>query len=98
MLGNRRLDNRGHLVDVGIVADRKRRLEPVGGAGVGIVDDACCDKILIRDNDPSAIECLKECGARGHFYDRPRLTPVEFNVVADRRLPLDQQDHARDKV
>ena len=34
---------------------------------------------------------------RGRFDDRASLAPVQFNVVPNRRLPFDQEDHAGDR-
>src|SRR6056297_3715205 len=91
-------DQGGDAVDVGVVADREIGLVAALRAGVGEVDDARGDEILVRDHDPAAIGGLQDGGAGGHLDDGALGAVIEHDVIAHRGLPFEQQDHAGDEI
>ena len=98
MLGHSRCDYVGDFVDIGVVADGEIHLDPVGAALVGIVDDAGGNEILVRHHDPAAVKRLKDHRPRGGLDDGTCLAIVEFDVIANRRLPFEQQNDTRDVI
>ena len=54
--------------------------------------------MLIRHHDPAAIKGFQNAGPRGHFNNRALFAAVEFDIITNRGLAFQQQDHARYKV
>src|SRR6056297_1249906 len=96
--GNGGFDQGGDAVDVGVVADREIGLVAALRAGVGEVDDARGDEILVRDHDPAAIGGFQDGGAGGHLDDGALGAVIEHDVIAHGGLPFEQQDHAGDEI
>src|SRR6056297_3230463 len=96
--GNGGFDQGGDAVDVGVVADRELSLVAALRAGVGEVDDARGDEILVRDDDPAAIGGFQDGGAGGHLDDGALGAVIEHDIVAHGGLALQQQDHAGDEI